>query len=88
MIAIEPMPLETLTITGFDELASSGMNTCVTRTSPTTLVAKTRSTSAGVTSGTGTIPPEIPALLTSTSSAPTVSTAAATLASSVTSSAT
>ena len=53
---------------------------------PTTLVASTCSSTSGVTSGTGTIPPEIPALLTSTSSAPTVSTAAATLASSVTSS--
>ena len=80
------MPLETLTITGFDERSSSGTNACVTRTTPTTLVAKTSSSIAGVTSGTVTIAPEMPALLTSTSSAPTVSTAAATLASSVTSS--
>ena len=44
---IEPIPEDTLTITGFSDRASSGTNACVTRTSPTTLVAKTVSTSAG-----------------------------------------
>ena len=37
--AIEPIPLETFTITGLSEPSSSGRNACVTRTTPNTLVS-------------------------------------------------
>ena len=90
MTAWEPRPLETLTTTPAGALRSSGRKAWKVRTGPSTLTAKTSSTSAAVMSAMSANLPEIPALLTSTSREPPVaaatsSAARATLASSVTS---
>src|SRR5690242_14117308 len=84
---IDPRLLPTLTTTGLADFASTGRNACVVRTRPNTLVSYSERISSAVTSPVGTHGWSItPALLTSTSSAPTVSTAASTDESSVMSS--
>src|ERR671920_839707 len=68
--AWEPRPLETLTTTPAGALRSRGRKAWKVRTGPSTLTAKTSSTSAAVMSGMSANLAEIPALLTSTSTEP------------------
>lgn len=88
--ANEPIPLDTITRRGSPDLRNSGRNAAVTRTGPSTLTPYTgRKSAATVSAGPAKVPP-MPALFTSTSIRPdasaTVSRAAATDASDVTSS--
>src|ERR1700680_2617940 len=90
LYAKEPKPLDTLTTTGDLDRSSSGRNAWSMRTGPRTLTSETAWTWAAVTSPAAITPPDMPALLISTSNAPpvasaTVLEAASTEASSVTS---
>ncbi len=82
--ACDPRPLATLTTTPLSDPRSSRRNAGRTRTGPKTFVSYTSRRSSAVTSPTSLRAPLIPALLMSTSRDPTVSTAAATEASSFT----
>jgi hypothetical protein len=67
------MPLETLTMTGFEDVVSNGRAARVMRTMPTTFVSNTRIASAAVSSPAGAKVPGIPALSISTSMRPSCS---------------